>query len=159
MTEARRRPFALTMLLLSAVPLQAQSDSALSRVGWLAGCWEGSNGKRTVEERWMPPRGGIMLEMGRTVLDGKLRDYEFVVVTAPEGRLVYEAHPQGQPANTFRSIEVSDTTVVFEDPAHDFPQRVGYRRQGHDSLTGWIEGDQAGARRRIEFPYHRVSCE
>jgi hypothetical protein len=106
----------------------------------------------------MAARGQSMLGVGRTVRDGTLRDYEFVLLTEQEGRLAYEAHPRGQPANTFRSIEVSDSSVVFEDPAHDYPQRVGYRRQG-DSLFAWIDGQDAGTQRRVEFPYRRVSCD
>ena len=56
----------------------------------------------------------------------------------------------------FHSIEVSDTSAVFENPSHDFPRRVGYRRLGADSLLAWIEGTQKGQPKRIEFPYHRV---
>jgi hypothetical protein len=48
--------------------------------------------------------------------------------------------------------------VVFEAPEHDYPQIVGYRRSGPDSVTAWIDGRQGGKRQRIEFPYRRVAC-
>jgi hypothetical protein len=53
---------------------------------------------------------------------------------------------------------VTDTTVVFENPQHDFPQRVGYERKGGDALLAWIEGTRNGQTRRVEFPYRRVAC-
>jgi hypothetical protein len=56
------------------------------------------------------------------------------------------------------SIAISDTMVVFENPAHDFPQRVGYQRRGADSLVAWIEGTMQGQARKIEFPYARATC-
>jgi hypothetical protein len=100
-----------------------------------------------------------MLNLGRTVRDGRLLEYEVVLLTEQDGRLAYEAHPSGQASTTFRSIHVSDSLLVFEDPAHDFPQRVAYQRQGTDSLLAWIEGTANGQTRRISFPYARVSCD
>ena len=72
--------------------------------------------------------------------------------------LAYEAHPSGQPAAVFLSRAVSDSSVLFENLQHDFPQRVGYQRDGPDSLLAWIEGMQNGQSRRIDFPYRRAAC-
>jgi hypothetical protein len=49
--------------------------------------------------------------------------------------------------------------VVFENPKHDFPQKVGYQRDGADTLLAWIEGTDKGQTRRIEFPYRRAMCQ
>ena len=46
---------------------------------------------------------------------------------------------------------------MFANAAHDFPQRIGYRRRG-DRLDAWIEGTVDGRARRVEFPYVRVAC-
>ena len=106
----------------------------------------------------MPPRGGVMLATGRTTRNGQLVEYEFILLREQDGQLAYEAHPSGQPSTTFRSSAPTDTMVVFSDPTHDFPQHVGYRRAGPDSLVAWIEGTIDGATRRSDFPYHRTSC-
>jgi hypothetical protein len=53
----------------------------------------------------------------------------------------------------------SDGSVVFENAKHDFPQRVGYRRDGPDGLQAWIEGEVDGTSRRVEFAYRRARCE
>jgi hypothetical protein len=129
----------------------------VERLGWLQGCWEVAAAGRTVEEQWMTPRGGSMLGMSRTTRAGALVAYESVLVRERGDRLVYVAHPSGQPVAEFLSVTVSDGQVVFENEAHDFPQRIGYRRQGA-SLHAWVEGAQGGQSRRIEFPYHRVAC-
>lgn len=99
-----------------------------------------------------------MLGVGRTVRDGKLVEYELVLITERNGRLVYEAHPSGQAAAEFVAQTATDATVVFENPAHDFPQQVGYRRSGRDALLAWIQGTVNGAVRRVEFAYQRVAC-
>ena len=112
----------------------AAQELTVDRVAWLQGCWRSTRGEATIEEQWMAPRGGTMLAMGRTVRGGKTTEYELVLIKEQSGRLAYEAHPSGQPSATFLSTTASESSVVFENPEHDFPQRVGYRRDGSDSL-------------------------
>jgi hypothetical protein len=51
----------------------------------------------------------------------------------------------------FQSRSVSETSAVFENSGHDFPQRIGYQRAGSDSLLAWIEGTVDGRVRRVQF--------
>ena len=157
MTAPSLRPVALLVgMALASAPAVAQ-DALIQRAAWLAGCWAFSQGDRTVEEHWMTPRGGAMIATGRTVRAGKLASYELVILREEAGRLAYEAHPPGQAVTTFRSTAIGETSVVFENLEHDFPQRVGYERQG-DVLRAYIEGTMNGRSSRIEFPYRRVAC-
>jgi hypothetical protein len=148
----------LAALLAGAWPAPADAQTGIDRVAWMQGCWQLTNGDRIVEENWTSPKAGAMLGTGRTIRAGKLVEHEFVLLAERDGRLAYQAHPSGQPSTTFMSKEMDDTSVVFEDPAHDFPQRVGYRRVAGDQLLGWIEGTLSGKPRRVEFPYRRVEC-
>jgi hypothetical protein len=147
----------LRALLLAGFVL-VQQPVSVERVSWLQGCWELSSGQRTVEEQWMAPRGGVMIGMGRTVRGGALVEYESVVIRQQGDRLAYEAHPSGEPSAVFLSSTLNESTVVFENPQHDFPQKVGYQRSGAGSLLAWVEGTEKGQTRRIEFPYKRVAC-
>jgi uncharacterized protein DUF6265 len=144
---------------VSAAPtLAGQNSVRIEQVGWLTGCWETSSPQRTIEEHWLPPRGGTMLGMGRTVRDGRTIEYESIVIRIENGRLAYEAHPSGQPSAVFLSNPMTEGRVVFENPAHAFPQRIGDERRGDDALLAWVEGTQNGRTRRTEFPYQRVAC-
>jgi hypothetical protein len=146
------------LLILFALTSQAAAPATgIDDVAWLTGCWEYTSGSRTVEEHWLPPRGRTMMNAGRTVQGDKLVEFETVIIRELAGRLAYEAHPSGQASAVFLSQRVGDREVVFENLQHDFPQRVGYTRDG-DSLLAWIEGPRNGQTRRIEFPYHRVAC-
>jgi Domain of unknown function (DUF6265) len=144
-----------TALLFAA--LAAGDGARIEQAGWLQGCWQMAAGGRVVEEQWMAPAGGVMLSMGRTVRDGTLVEYESVVLREQDGKLAYEAHPSGQPSAVFLSATIDSSTAIFENPTHDYPQRVGYKRDG-DSLLAWIDGTTNGKSRRVEFPYRRVSC-
>lgn len=145
-----------------AIPRLArgQAPDDMARLQWLAGCWELRTASRLTHEHWMPPLGGLMLGMSRTVVNGVAREHEALRIAVAAGRLAYIAQPGGQPATTFGATLVSDTLVVFENPGHDFPQRIRYaRRAGSDSLTARIEGERGGATRAIAFPMARISCE
>jgi hypothetical protein len=74
------------------------------------------------------------------------------------GHAVYHAEPSGQTPTDFEAKSTSDTLVVFENAAHDFPQRVIYRKRGADSLIARIEGNMNGQARGIDFGYARVRC-
>ncbi len=58
----------------------------------------------------------------------------------------------------FMSTPITGSKVVFEDPSHDFPQRVGYKTTGPGQLLAWIEGTPGGKPRRVEFSYRLVNC-
>lgn len=138
--------------------LRAQPGSGIDGAAWLQGCWEAVSPGRVVEEQWMAPHGGSMLGMSRTVRGGRLTGHELIVLREQGDGLAYEAHPSGQAATVFTSVTVSDTVLLFENPAHDFPQRVGYRRIGADSLLAWIDGTAGGETRRVAFGYARAAC-
>ena len=48
-----------------------------------------------------------------------------------------------------------DGEAIFENPAHDFPQRVIYRRCGAE-LCARIEGTLQGKARSFEWRYSRM---
>ena len=155
----RLAPLAMIVGLTTGItPLSGQETPGVERLAWLQGCWEAASPQRTIEEQWMAPRGGSMLGMSRTVRGERFTGHELVVLRVRDGRLVYQAHPSGQPSAEFPLQTLGDSTVVFEDPQHDFPQRVGYRRSAADSLLAWIEGTANGQERRVEFRYRRVTC-
>jgi hypothetical protein len=136
----------------------AATNPPIDQLSWLAGCLEMRSGDRLVEENRMAPRQGSMLGMGRTTTSKGLIEFELTLIREKEGRIVFEAMPSGQPKAVFTAVAAGRDSVVFAAPEHDYPQIVGYRRQGADSVIAWIDGKAEGTRRRVEFPYRRLPC-
>jgi hypothetical protein len=147
---------AFISILLSAAAASAQPT--IGDAGWLTGCWEFTRGSRTVRETWTPPAGGTMLATSRTVSNGRTTEYEFVILRESPRGLEYVAKPSGQPEAVFTSTRVTAEEIVFENPQHDFPTKVVYRKQGSDGLLASVSGSINGAARTIDFPYRAVSC-
>jgi hypothetical protein len=150
------RPYC-TVLSIVVLTTAAAAQPPITQPSWLAGCWRQDGGERVIDEFWMPPAGGLMLGTGRTVAKGRVVEFEFMQIREEAGKLVFTAKPSGQPEASFPAIRTGAREVVFENLAHDFPQRVIYRIDG-DTLTGRIEGTQNGKPRSVDYPMRRVAC-
>jgi hypothetical protein len=149
------------LLLLASIPASAQRPGGTApgpSPGWLAGCWALESGGRVVEESWMPARGGVMLGMSRATKADRVTEHEFVLLRAVGSALEYRVRTGDQPEVVFRAAAPSDSEAVFENPAHDFPKRIGYRLVSHDSLDVWTDGGAESKGPKISYGYHRVEC-
>jgi hypothetical protein len=134
-------------------PVATSADLA-----FMAGCWRLTGNNRTTDEHWLAPAGGTLMGVSRTVANGKTVEYEFLQIRdLPQG-VTYIAKPSGQPEAQFTIASKTADEIVFENPKHDFPQRIRYKRVGADRLEARIEGTMNGKARGIDFPYTRVSC-
>jgi hypothetical protein len=143
---------------LSAASPMSQPPRGTQQLAWLAGCWERTTATSVVEEQWMRPRAGVMLGVSRTTRRDTVVAFEQLRIFDRAGRTVYAALPSGQTLTEFETDATSDSAVTFENPTHDFPQRIIYRRRGADSVIARIEGVRGGQVRGVDFPYRRVGC-
>jgi hypothetical protein len=138
-------------------PATCQPVASTADLKFMTGCWKFEAKGRIVEEHWMTPAGGSLLGVSRTVVNGKTTEYEFLQIRdLPEG-LTYIAKPSSQPEAKFIAKSRTGDEIVFENPAHDFPQRIRYRLAG-DTLQARIEGTMKGKERGIDFLYQPTSC-
>jgi hypothetical protein len=144
------------VICLSTVGLT--QTPAINDLAWLAGCWEASPSGHELSEQWMKPAGQTMLGMGRTVANGRTVEYEFLQIVQRENGIYYVAKPSGQPEGSFKLIKLANQEVVFENPEHDFPQRIIYRLQPDGSLFARIEGTTNGKLRAFDYPMQRGRC-
>lgn len=141
------------LLLLLFLRLEA---GPLDDLAFLAGCWAGENS----EEVWLKPAGGNMLGVGRTLRDGRAAVSEFMHIAAGEGGTLVMSVQQklGGPVTAFKLIKSGDGSAAFENPAHDFPQRILYRRNPDGSLFARIEGNAGGKARSRDFRFRPAEC-
>jgi hypothetical protein len=130
----------------------------VASLSWFAGTWSFERNGRVVTERWTPPSGGMMIGTSHTVAKEKTVEYEFMVLRADaNGDVFYVARPSGQPEALFKLVRATEREAIFENPEHDFPQRILYYLKDDGTLLAAIEGAKNGKSRRVEFPYRRVN--
>ncbi|MBC5763907.1 DUF6265 family protein [Ramlibacter albus] len=151
-----------TAAVVAAVLLvagSARAQDSLAPLSWLAGCWKAENGEPGSGEQWMPLAGDTMMGVSRTVRGGKTVTWEFMRIARREdGAYAFFAQPAGRPPDNFKVVELNAQQVVFENPAHEFPQKIVYRLEAPGKLAAHIEGVRNGNPRKIEFPMLKVPC-
>lgn len=123
---------------------------------WLAGHWveEETDGTWT-EERWGEARGGAMLGTSLSGSGDRATGFEFMRIVSDEAGLAFWGSPGGAPAVRFGMTHVESRadggfTIVFENPAHDYPQRVEYLREG-ETLIATVSAADGGNPMRWSF--------
>jgi hypothetical protein len=147
----------LAVIAMLGSPGIAQPPATTPDLAFLTGCWRFERNGRIVEEHWLAPAGGSLFGVSRTVAGGKTVDFEFLQLRDLPDGLTYIAKPSRQPEARFKMTTKTVDEIVFENPQHDFPQRIRYRRSG-ESLHARIEGTVDGKPRAIDFPYVKVNC-
>jgi len=147
---------AFLIVVCAAVSIFAQKVPSISDLSWMAGNWQTAPGARAqIEEHWTKPAGGSMIGMGRTIVGAKTVEFEFLRIEERGNEIFYVASPNGQsPGTDFKLTRLSAQEAIFENPNHDFPKRIIYRKNSDGSLTAMID---AGEGTKSEsFAYRRV---
>ena len=147
----------LLLLLAGSTAIAQEPAAGWTSFNWLAGCWAGT-GKTNYEEQWMAPAGGIMLGMSRTVREGTAAGFEFLRIVHDGGKFFYIAKPSDQSEARFELVKSGALEMVFENPKHDFPQRIVYRLQPDGTLLARVEGKLNGKDHAVDFPMKRTQC-
>lgn len=138
-------------LLLAAALQAAQPAPAAADLSWLAGYWLSCERGREVSETWTGPRGGVLLGASLTTERGQV-SHELSRIGPSRGGVSFFAMPSGQQPAEFPLKSASRSTAIFENPAHDFPQRITYTRVGA-VLTARIEGPMNGRLTAMSWRY------
>lgn len=128
--------------LFSLAFVATASAAAPAVPDWIAGYWLSCENGVQIAENWFGTGSGTLL--GTNLTQGKQASFEFLRVTANgRGGVSYYSMPNGAPVTEFTMTSNKSRRVVFENPAHDFPQRVIYWRDG-SILHARIEGEIGG---------------
>lgn len=122
---------------------------------WLSGHWVHEDKERSAwtEESWLS-RGQMLVGVGLSGSGETTKSYEYMRIDKDkDGRLTFWGSPQGTTPVPFRMTSLSAAEVVFENPAHDFPTRISYRRED-DVLIATVSGP--GGANAQTWRYRRV---
>ncbi len=142
-------------LLLVLIPCAATADPAdLEPLRFLSGAW-GADGE--IVELWLPPLRGLMVGINRSSEGDGMPFFEYLRIEARADGVYYIASPKGEGTTEFELTEVSASRAVFENPEHDFPQKIIYQRTG-DALGAEVGAYRDGAWRSFKLNWSAVAC-
>ncbi len=139
--------------------VELKSSKALAQFNWLIGKWEEKTDTSLMAEYWNLESDSLMRGVAMYILKGDTNFFETITIEARNGEIYYTPIVAGQNVGEsvpFKLTIAQDTSFVFEDPKHDFPQKVVYEFHLPDNLYAYIEGVDEGVFSRQEYFYKRV---
>lgn len=132
-------------------PAAASSTDGLD---WMSGYWLACEDGETAEN-WIGAGRGVLL--GTNLSDG---GYEFLRIAPNEaGVFVYYSMPGGRsPPTEFALVSNENQRAVFENLAHDFPQRIIYER-ADNVMVARIEGVINGSAESMQWDFARAAAD
>jgi hypothetical protein len=95
----------------------------------------------------------MLIGVSRTTQGDRLVNFELMRIAMVNGALAFIAQPNGSAPVTFKLTASGSGWARFENPAHDFPRQVEYRREG-ERLRAHIAGPgRDGKEQVIPFDY------
>jgi len=140
--------------LLLAPAARAQT---LDELSWLTGCWRTeATDQGVVTEVWVRPPLPAMLGYAYTTREGQTRSWEQTRIEMVDGWPHFVAMPNGGAPVAFRLREGDGANRArFDNPEHDYPQTVEYRRDGDRLIATTSQRDGSDA---FSFEYRRIRC-
>ncbi len=132
------RTTVILMALLAPIPVLAVDCGSLNDLRWLLGDWKAEGEQTTFHESWTESAPqtfeGTGIERSKPECAEKSREALRLVEMAGGVYYVSKVTHNELPV-AFRLTACEGGTYVFENPAHDFPRRLEYRREGDDRLA------------------------
>jgi hypothetical protein len=150
------KQFALVVLFALFMNNASTQTPALADLAWIVGGWQSApGGRRQSEEHWTQAAGASMMGMSRTVAGDKTVEFEYLRIEQRADGIDYVAHPKARcPGTDFKLTRASATEAVFENPQHDFPKRIIYRKGADDLMTASVDGGEGT--KAITYAYRRM---
>jgi len=132
----------------------------IKKLEWLLGSWQDTSAEMHFTETWQKENDSTFIGRGFGVENGDTIFREKLELAERNEKVFYVAtvneHLAGKPT-TFALVKDSVNAWIFENPKHDFPQRIIYKQTSENTLHARVEGTVSGKLQGEEFNMHRIN--
>lgn len=140
----------LILLLLAIVSCKNSETAEKDKIKsskWLLGKWETKTADGNLSEKWIQLNDSTFQGESFFIKGKDTLHFESILLQQKGEELIYNATVKGQNENkavAFRMTAGTEKQLVFENPKHDYPQKITYTLITKDSLVASISGVQLG---------------
>lgn len=138
------------MLLVTVISCQKKESVEKDKIkiaDWLIGNWENKSPDGVITESWTRLNDSSFTASSYFIKGKDTLHFETIVLAQKGETLTYFATVKGQNDDkpvAFPSTAESDKQLVFENPKHDYPQKITYTKGADNTLTAEISGKLDG---------------
>lgn len=156
--------FLLLIIIFQLTAIMAQfhenniSEDPFEKLNWIVDNWIYKDGDNITYENWIKENDSLLIGESYTVRNSDTVFSEQLKIERIEGDVYYTAVVKHNPGPVrFMLVELGDNKAVFENPEHDFPNRIIYELRDNSVLHAKVEGkDKNGRAASLELFYKRV---
>lgn len=149
----------LSLATLSIIACQNKSEKKfdeLEKMSWLVGEWENKMPDGVLTETWTKANDSSYTGKTLFIKDKDTLHSEDIVLTQKGETLLYIPTVKGQNDNKPVEFKITESKTenefAFENPAHDYPQKIVYKKVSDTNLVATISGKQQGKPTSESYP-------
>lgn len=152
--------FLLLLLLLSCKNINNdfKKESKLTSAKWLLGRWQNNKLESIVTETWKEENDSVFAGESYIVQVKDTIFHELIKLHETNGELFYTVSIKNNSEEipvSFKLTKATNSLLIFENPEHDFPNKISYAKISEDSIYAEISGLIRGQMAKEGFPFKR----
>lgn len=144
---------------LPPMEIASKKYNAVENSNWLIGRWENNSKEGNLSEFWTKANDSTLHGECYFVIEKDTVFGEKVELMQRGNDFIYEASVAKQNDEKpvpFKLTSSSDKEMIWENPAHDYPNKIVYNKVGNDSLVAEIFGTKDGKAKSETFKMKKV---
>ena len=144
---------------LPPMEITAKKYEAVENANWLIGRWENNSAEGNLSEFWTKANDSTFHGESYFVIEKDTVFGEKVALMQRGTDFIYEARVAKQNDEKpvpFKLTSSSEKEMVWENPSHDYPNKIVYHKVGNDSLVADIFGVKDGKEKSETFKMKKV---
>ncbi|MDI9256957.1 DUF6265 family protein [Flavobacterium sedimenticola] len=131
----------------------------LEKMNWLIGQWENTTPEGYLTETWSKANDSTFSGQAYFIIKEKDTVHnETIILTQVNEELIYRPTVKGQNNDEpvdFKLTSDTENRFSFENPKHDYPQKIVYKKVNDKSLIATISGVQQGKSSSESYPMNK----
>ena len=132
-----------------------KSFEKLEKMSWLVGEWENKMPEGNLTETWIKANDSTFTGKTLFIKEKDTIHNEEIVLSQKGETLYYTPTVIGQNNDEpieFKMTNSTEKEFVFENPKHDYPQKIVYKKLNSTNLVATISGKQQGKPSSESYP-------
>lgn len=144
----QKTTFIILLLVIASCNKTASVEKdKIKTADWLIGNWENTSPEGVLTENWEKVNDSTFSATSYFIKGKDTLHFEKIVLAQKGETLTYYATVKGQNNDksvAFPSTVLTQQQLVFENPTHDYPQKITYIKSQNNTVVIEISGTQHG---------------
>lgn len=153
----------LILLLLTIFSCKESDANELEKMkaaNWILGNWENKSVDGNLSETWKKVNDSTFEAQSYFIKEKDTLHFESIILQQKGEELTYSTMVKGQneeKAVAFKLTTTTEKQLVFENPKHDYPQKIIYSEINPDSIVVKISGIQQGKPSSEQYSMKKIN--